>query len=106
MVGNEEGNGHQCRFLPTVRCAPGCRGLGKAGTSFLECGYTALENQSRPADADAKNKVATEADPATRLHDKKRGGTVLMGGAFDIPLSQVLSNWLVYWKSKKCDHRP
>jgi hypothetical protein len=66
-------------FLPLLADStlqPGCRGLGKAGTSFLECGYTALEGEPRPDDADAKDQAAAKAGAAAGLHDPERSRPV------------------------------
>jgi hypothetical protein len=96
MVGNEEGDGHWCRFLPTVRCASGCRGLGKAGTSFLECGYTALEGQSCADDGDAKDQAAAETAATPRFYVAIRSGKVSLESPPDPASGEVLSYRMVY----------
>jgi hypothetical protein len=74
--GERKGNRHQCRFVPELRCIPGCWGFVAEGVSISECRYSALESQPLAHDADAEDQAAAKASAAARLHDalrKRRG---------------------------------
>ncbi len=69
MVGNEERNGHKCRFMPNLHCLSFGGSLCEAGACILECSYKSLEGGPCPDDGDAKDQATAEAAAEAGFHD-------------------------------------
>jgi hypothetical protein len=106
MVGNEEGNGYQCYYVPGVRCSSRCGSLGASRTGLPECFYILLESQSLTYDGYTKDQVAAKARAQAGLHDQGGGGEVFMARPPDSAPRPLLPDWVVHRIEAECDHGP
>lgn len=106
MVGNEEGNGHQCYCVPGLYILPECWRFITSRVGVPKCRDPALEGEPRADDGDAKDQAAAKAAAEAGLHDPERGRKVLKSSSKDASLGAILSHWLVHGKPPKRHHRP